>query len=274
LENAALRKYYGLESKLEGGVLVTHVNECGSCDGLLFCGDVLLSIGHTFIATDATVQLRTLERVHFVHEMSRFQVGDACELTILRNREKMTLTVQLKAPAYIVSRMQSLQPVYFIFAGFVFTTLTVEYMATFTASGKTKDAASARHASGIPLLFSELAVGSTKTRPQQREVCVLVSVLAATINRGYQTCKDMVVDRINEEDINEFADIERAFSKVVDFHVVELRHANLGTQIENISKIVIDASKAQTATQKILKIHKVDGIKSQSNNSEIRPATK
>jgi S1-C subfamily serine protease len=252
IENESLRELTGLADGLaadtgrpETGVLVTRVVHGSSADRLLHEGDVLTAIDGTPVACDGSVALRTHDRVHFSHLVSRHQVGGHVTVEILRLGEPQQLTIPLRKLVALVPPPQpDRRPTYFIFAGLVFLPLTYDYMATWKWDNVTPRF---KH-----YYYSRL--------PSERhEQIVLVNqVLAHDINVGYHQVHGAVVERINGIDIVAMRDVARALAEPVGkFHVIELDYHGMRGESSDYhssygTRIVIDAARAAQATAEIL----------------------
>src|SRR5215468_584131 len=95
VENAALRDWLGLASD-QTGVRVSRVLHGSSAHEALHVDDVICAIDGTPIACDGTIALRDQDRVQFEHLVSRRQVGDTVELTVLREGKVHRVPVTLR----------------------------------------------------------------------------------------------------------------------------------------------------------------------------------
>ena len=236
IENESLRAWVGLTGT-RTGVLVTRVVHGSSADGVLSEGDVLTAIDGTPVASDGSIPLRTHDRVHFSHLVSRHQVGNEIFVEILRNGEPHRLAIQLRKLVTLVPPPQpDRRPTYFIFAGLVFLPLTYDYMTTWKWENVTPRF---KH-----YYYSRLPSA------RHEQIVLVNQVLAHDINVGYHQIHGAVVERINHIDIVAMRDVPRALKTPLGkFHVIELDyhgtrgessdyHASYGT------RIVIDARAA------------------------------
>ncbi len=120
----------------EGGVRVTHVAQHGSCQGLLRENDVFPEVGGLAIAEDHSVQLRGLERVDYSFPLHDFRWETSAHWCMHELVRSIALLSRSRRPDIWCpgTTARALQ----FAAGFVFTTLTAEYMAAFPESGKSK----------------------------------------------------------------------------------------------------------------------------------------
>src|ERR671925_1409229 len=93
LQNPAQRKFLGLKDD-DHGVLVSSVVAAGPSDGILYPGDVLLTIDGHPIASDAEVELDG-ERAQFEEVVERKFKGDSVKFEILRDKKPMNVTINL-----------------------------------------------------------------------------------------------------------------------------------------------------------------------------------
>ena len=129
-ENAAIKRKYGLNDGHQGGMIVTKVVELSSSDGVLQEGDVITHIGDEEVGEDGSIAFRGFERISLVHKVTSCRPGEDLQLTVLRNDQKMNLTLALKMAAKLVPRLDGVdaQPKYLVVGGLVFVPLSVPFL--------------------------------------------------------------------------------------------------------------------------------------------------
>src|ERR1700693_4798253 len=120
LQNPAQRKFLGLKDD-DRGVLVSSVVAAGPSDGILRPGDVLLAIDGHPIASDANVEIEG-ERAQFEEVVERKFKGDSVKFDILRDKQPMTVTINLYKPwPYSVQgHSYDVRPRYLLYGGLLF----------------------------------------------------------------------------------------------------------------------------------------------------------
>src|SRR5207248_9648773 len=123
LQNPAQRRFLGLQDD-DRGVLVSSVVAAGPSDGILYPGDVLLTIDGHPIASDANVELDG-ERAQFEEVGGRKFKGDSVKLNILRDKQPITATIKLFKPwpYSIQGHTYDVRPRYVLYGGLLFQPL-------------------------------------------------------------------------------------------------------------------------------------------------------
>jgi len=92
-----------------------------------------------------------------------------------------------------------------------------------------------------------------KPTPERPSIVILTSVLPDPVNLGYQDARYMTVDKLNGQPIRRLKDLVDAKAKSTNgFHVLEF-HAG-----DSVSRLVLDASDTEAATQRVLKRYGID----------------
>ncbi len=256
VESDALREYLGLRGE-QTGVRVSRVLHGGSAHGHLEVDDVITHVGGTAVACDGSIVLREHDRVNFEHEVSSKQVGDTLDVRVIRHGEEQHLQLVLAPYRSLVPLPQpDRRPTYLIFAGLLFTPLSYEYMHDW-------DWAEKHHR------YRHYAYEAFPSE-RRKQIVLLPQILVHDINLGYHQMREAIVERINGVEITEMRDVVRALEHPLGkFHVIETDdhgprsesrrsdyHSAHGT------RIVIDASRAERATQEILAQHGIPADRS------------
>jgi len=232
VENDAKREFLHMKTSANG-IRVSDVVYDSSAWGRLQVDDILLAVDDQPLADDGTVGLRRGERVLFTHLLSRYQVGQAVKLTVLRGGQEMTLAVDLRAPSTLVpGPSYGLRPSYFVYAGLVFTPLTRNYIETWDDY---KD---------VPTDLKMLTEDGLPSA-ERRQVVLISHVLADPVNEGYHEYGNLVVSSINGHRIGSLRDVVEAFRLPPPggYHVI---------QTEAKLLIVLNAPEAKEASPQIL----------------------
>jgi hypothetical protein len=189
---------------------------------------VLLAIDGHPIANDLTVASPAIGRVHYSMIYQSRQIGERVTVSILRDGQRLTQTIQLHAHTPLVPGRRTTElPRYLVFAGLVFQPLSVDYFDYFRRPPPNLVSVPWNH-------------GVTKER---REVIVLQRVLPDSVNRGYQTWEDEVVRLVNgvvPRDMTHLAQIlDRAEGRwlrvlMEDGHLITLERAAARAAAERV----------------------------------------
>jgi S1-C subfamily serine protease len=236
MENESLRRHYRMP-KGASGVLVLAVDHGGSAEGVLRAGDVLMSIDGSTIANNATVEFRGRYRTRYDVMMGWSPIGKSLELEVWRDDARQRVSFALKAPAPLVPRAQyDRAPSYLVFGGFVFQTLTRDFLSTWESWWDK-----------APKEFLHLYYSGTRTA-DRHEVVVISQVLADEVNVGYDHLYSesiVAIDGVMPRDLADLADrLDRADG------LVELRTSSDGV-------IVVDATAARESTARIIARYKI-----------------
>jgi hypothetical protein len=246
LGNPALRASLGLTSE-EGGIRLTRVLPHGSAFGVLQEGDVLLELAG--VPLDAVGQFE-----HPLYRKMSFPLlfteghhpGDQLPLRILRNGERRTVALKLRAmlpdedrvPPYNFGR----GPDYAVYGGLVFQELSGPYLSTW---GDWTRRAPPR----LLVAYDREGAEPTSERPR---IVLLTSVLPDPANLGYQDLRDLIVSSINGVAIGDLDHLRKAFaSPVGGFQVVEFLPGQAWC------RIVLDAAEVKASAARV---HAVYGV--------------
>jgi hypothetical protein len=243
LVNEALRAQYGLDKNIDG-VLVTAVNHGGTVSGHLEPGDVITAIDGIPVAEDLTVPTGRLGRLNFAYIVQSKQVGEEVTLDILRSGKKVRKTIRLvNEPTLVPGTHHVTSNSYFIFGGFVFQPLTLEYLFLYD--------------DGDGWIPGDLAVHGLirNYRTEERyQVIMLTSVLPAPLNRGYQDYVDEVVASVDGKLPRNMKDLV----KIVE----NARGPRLKVTTETGAVLVLDLERARAEQSGILKLHRISSGRS------------
>ena len=182
MESPAQRRSAGMRG-LKSGALVIRVDYGGPAHGSVRPRDVLLAIDGLEVASDLTVMLEDVGRVHLSEAYHRKQVGDSLRLSLLRKGERLERTITLTPHAPLVpGRRLTSWPRYYQFGGLVFQPLSEQLI----------DDADAGYADSV----SYAEVDNLVTR-DRREIVLLGQVLPHPVNRGYQDWGGETVRLVN-----------------------------------------------------------------------------
>nr|MBF0221980.1 trypsin-like peptidase domain-containing protein [Desulfobulbaceae bacterium] len=203
-ENDAMRHFYQMDHE-QTGVLINKIYPGSPAEGLLFIDDLLTGINGQDIANDGTLEFRQGERTFFgivIHEKQR---GETIELQVLRGGKNLNIKLQLSGTIEIDRLVPHMlydkKPRYFIFGGFVFQPLTLNYLKEFSTP-----------ADWYLYAPTELLhlYQNGEPSPDFREATILSEVLADQSNTGYHEFSDNVIIKANGRPIRQFTDLLEA----------------------------------------------------------------
>jgi hypothetical protein len=170
------------------------------------CGDIILAIDGCDVENDGTVAVEPASRVSFEYLIDRKQVGDTISVELLREGRRLTVDVPLigadKNRMRLVRYLGDEMPSYLVVGGFVFSTLTGNYV----------------HESDIPsrdyrTWAHQAALAETFRTPgdTRDEAIVLVRLLPDATTNGYNDCFAHVVTHVNGRPIGNMQELVAAF---------------------------------------------------------------
>jgi S1-C subfamily serine protease len=183
LENPRLREAFGAAPG-ESGVLVIHVDQGGSADGVLQRDDLVLAIDGTPIANNGTSMLEGT-RIRYDASLGTRYVGERVRLDIKRGGKPARVELLLKPWLPLVSRTTHEPPQFLVYGGLVFQRLTRDYLTTWDSWWNT-----------APKEFLNLYYLGQRTA-QQHEVVILTQILQDPINAGYAHLYNEAIATLN-----------------------------------------------------------------------------
>ncbi|MBU4334644.1 MAG: trypsin-like peptidase domain-containing protein, partial [Candidatus Omnitrophica bacterium] len=125
-ENAALKKYYGINDDA-GGVLISKTMHNSPADGYLFEGDVILEVDSIKIGEDGTYTFRDNERLTLANLINDKQINDDIVLKVKRNENILDIKLTLKKYSPLVPYPEYFdKPPYYLYGGIVFAPLSTD----------------------------------------------------------------------------------------------------------------------------------------------------
>jgi len=237
LENPGLRRKLGMPDKLTG-VLVNEVEFEGSAWGKLQPGDALLAADGRSIANNGTVLYDGRYRTSYGALLGDHYVGDTMLLQLWRDGAVVDVELELAPMRYLVPRSDyDRPPSYFIWAGFVFQTLTRSFLATWS---KWWDRA--------PKEFLVAYQDGVRTE-ERREIAVINQILAHQINVGYEGLHNHSVATVNGRIPKDMGHLVASIEAATG--LVEITTGTGAT-------MVVDAGEARAAGAEILQRYRID----------------
>ncbi|MDQ6809338.1 MAG: PDZ domain-containing protein, partial [Verrucomicrobiota bacterium] len=190
------------------GVLVGSVVAAGAAAKSVKTGDVLLAIDDHPIASDSSVELNG-DRVEMPEVVERKFKGDSVKLDILRDKEPLTVSVQLDTvwPYLIQSHTYDVRARYVLYAGLLFQPLSLDLIDAYQPADLRL-----RH-------FFDFFV-TDEIYLDHPEVIVLTNILADPINTYLTPYRGTIVDEVNGKKIRTLNDLAAAFAETPDQFVI------------------------------------------------------
>lgn len=235
------REFLGMTQEQQG-IYVGMVAKGGSADSIgLKEGDIIMEMNGYKVDARGDYkdeQFGTLSMSHIVRGSS--YVGDELKVKVLRDRKEITLTGKLtrKNPKdfvvwpYLFDRGVN----YLVHGGLVFEELSIPWLQTFGEDWE----------SSGPLRLVHVAKHTDEyEKAGKRKIVFLAATLPTRTTQGYERLGGIIVTKINGKDVNDLADLDKAFKEPVDgLHKIEF---------EDFPKVVyIDALTAESDNLKLL----------------------
>jgi len=230
MENPDLRSNF-LMTEEQTGILVNKVYPDSPAKDILKSEDVILSIDSEGIENDGTVEFRKGERTFFAYLLQQKQVNDTVQLKILRNGGQKVVDIKLtKAMDFerlVPQRQYDIAPTYYVTGGLIFEPLTLNYLMEFGAGNSW-------YYNAPTELLNYYVNGEPSDK--QRDIVILVKVLADEINVGFHDSGNVVVAYVNGKKISTMKDLLSAFEEHKgEYYVVEdIRGYKIALKKENV----------------------------------------
>jgi len=242
LQNPAYRRYVKLSDN-DLGARVDSILPITTTQKLIQPDDVLLRVGRFDIASDGTV-LYEGNRVSASAAFQTAQRGESLSLKIWRLGKE--LDVALPMNVYNGDRLTGNQydvlPRYFVYAGLVFTPLSLDYMRTLGQGW--------RESANAELTYELYYRRNESPETARLEPIVLASTLAHPANANFKISHHALVDKINGRHIDKLEDVVRAFESATNtHHVIEF--------VPNHAFETLKRAEADAAQSEILKTYGV-----------------
>ena len=254
MENKDLKSKYAMEPD-QTGMLIFKVLRDSPAAGALKEGDVLLAVEGHALADDGTVAFRDRERTSVSYYIQAHQVGDPLSLDIWRDGKKEAVTVTLSRPMekdwLIPNEQYDVMPSYFVYGGLVFCPLTKNLLRSW--GGNWYDAAPEELVAMLGFNF---------LTDERDEVVLLLRVLAAEPNQGYQDFSNWVVDAVNGEKVLSLEQFVKLIEKNADQPFIQLTNKQ-GQQI------ALDPSRVAAQQASILQTYRIP----EDRSPDLRAAT-
>ena len=248
LQNPAQRSFLGLKDD-DRGVLVWSVIANASSTKALQSGDVLVAIDDHPIASDSFVELEGA-RVEMPEVVERKFKGDKVKLDLVRNKQPMTVTVELEPlwPYLFQGHSYDVQPRFVVYGGLLFQPLSLDMLQAYQPGDLRL-----RH-------YFDYFV-SEQIYLEHPEVIVLTNILPDPINSYLTPYRGSVLDTINGRKIRTLDDVAKAFAETPEHFVVRM--------IGDGPPLVLDRAQVDAARARIKIRYNV--VKEQNLDEQVPP---
>ena len=203
LQNPAYRKYLGLPPTGDGA-RIDSLADYTEKDGILKADDVILEVGGHKVGSDGTILLEG-NRVYCTAAFQEPQDGGKLKMKIWRDRKAMDVSVPMKVrkEEENTGNLYDVPPRYYVYAGLVFTPLTLDYVKTFGRNW--------RNVANLEMVYELYYRKNEKPESARKEPVVLAATLAHPVNADIRLASRAMIDEINGKRIESLEDIIAAF---------------------------------------------------------------
>jgi S1-C subfamily serine protease len=234
MDNQGIKGFYRMGQE-QTGSLVIRVYKGSPAEGKLQSGDVILKVAGQRVADDGTVEFRPRERTTWLHYIDSLQMGASTSMTILREGQSMGVSIVLNKTwsdfVSVPSAPYDMPPRYIIYGGMVFSPLT-------------------KNIAGLPVSRGIANELWKKCGTDRMEKVVVVQVLAADVNKGYEQTPGTIIDAVDGKHVDNFADFVAKIESASNPYVVLENEADS-------KRIVLDRQQALLTHEDILKTYHI-----------------
>ncbi|MDD4363931.1 MAG: serine protease, partial [Atribacterota bacterium] len=241
MENEDLRQFYRMNEDMSG-VLINQIVPGSPADGNLQNGDVLMALENYKIGNDGTVEFRTNERTNLNYVIQQKQIGEDINLKILRDGLEMEMSLNLfrslTKDRLIPMEQYEEFPAYYIYGGLVFCPLTKNLLNIWGS----------QWAQNAPRELIYYLLNNIPEKEDQ-QIVLLLKVLAAEVNQGYQNINNWVIDKVNGQKIWNIADLVEKIEDCDDPYIIFEDKWN--------KKIILNREEVIKSQQKIIDTYRI-----------------
>ena len=219
LQNAAYRRKLKLPDN-DKGVRVDSVLPGTPAEKVLRPDDVVLQVGNYPVGSDGSIVFEG-NRMAMAMAVQEAQHGQSMALRIWRDgkEQSIALPVEVSGTDKVLGNQYDTPPRYFVYAGLVFTPISLDYLKTFGRGWS--------DTAGAELTYELFYRRQESPKTVRIEPIVLSTVLADGVNANFRTRGRALVDKINGIRIERLEDVIRAFESPSNGqHVVEFLPKN------------------------------------------------
>lgn len=237
MENPAKRHYYRMNPS-QTGVVIDHVDSALGSDSVQ-TGDVLLEIGGYRVSNNGKIRLKDGEPRSLWYPLYLRQIGEKVPVKVLRGGTVTEISMpvvrkSLRAKGW----MYDTRPDYFVYGGFVFTTLSFDYLAESEAD------------------FREDLM-KDKEFPEDEAVVISYTFADEGIV-GYFNAGDMIVRNVNDVKVRNLRHLVEILDGCRDGYVcLDLNNGDKWNR-----KVIVDAREMRETTRRVMKRNQIPSDRS------------
>jgi hypothetical protein len=238
-ENPASLSYLKLPGEPRGVLVMDYISQAGKQHPLK-PRDIILQIDGFDIDTEGDYVDPDYGNLMLENLATRDKwAGDEVHVTVWRDGKEQKITYPLAKVDYsaelVPQQVFDQPPEYLLVGGLLFEPLTEAYLRSWGGDWRRK--------APFRLAYYE----QEKATPERPARVILSLVLPDPFNLGFQDYRFLTVDQVNGQKISYLTDLVAALKKPSDgYHIIEF---GLG---ESFRRMVIDASEAEAATQRVM----------------------
>ena len=235
-ENPTLREFYKIKDQ-KGGVLINKVMPAMAAFDHLKEGDVVFKIDNVAIGEDGTFEFRDNERLSLTYLIDSKQIGEDVDIQFIRDGKMQDVKIKVGGFAQLVPPINYIEkPTYYIYGGLVFTVLSTDLLR---AWGN-------RWLEQSPIDFLYYLLGTGRLNDEnKKEIVVLLQILPDNINVGYHQYQNMIIKKINSQEVASFRDLVQTLSNQKDKYTI--------IETEQKVKFILDNENIKSINDEILK---------------------
>jgi S1-C subfamily serine protease len=230
IQSITLREMYGMDENSTGQLVISTVYN-SPANGILKSGDIITHIDGHIINNDGTVSFRHHQFTSYKYFIDLHQIGEELELDIIRAQKPMKVKIKLQNIAddflIVKTTRYDISPTYFIYGGYVFTTLTNNLLKS------------------TKLRY----LASKWPTEDKKEIVILLKVLASKLSQGNYNITYWPIEKINGKSFATFDEFYRSVENFKDKYL--LLEDDEGLQI------AIDKNASLRENEKILKRYNI-----------------
>jgi len=209
--------------------------------------DVILSFDGSIIANNGTVDFLGGERLYIDYLLVHKFVGDICEMNILRKgtRHKISFPLVSSRAIQLVPVKTEGLPSYLVYAGFVFTKLTIPYLREFESEDQENWFDTAPRA-----LVHKALHGYREDL--DHEIVILSHVLADDLNYGFAHLYNIELKNFNGEKVK---NLKHLYSMINNISSLDDKFARFDFADNLVA--ILDRQKVQQRNKIILKEYRI-----------------
>ncbi|SVC62811.1 uncharacterized protein METZ01_LOCUS315665, partial [marine metagenome] len=168
--------------------------------------DVILAVGEYPVGSDGTILLEG-NRVYCTTAFQVPQKGQKLKLKVWRDKKEINVAVpmEVRGDDANIGNLFDAPPRYFVFAGLVFTPLTLDYVRTFGRNW--------RSVANSEMIYELYYRRNETPEKMRKEPVVLASTLAHPVNADMRLSSRAMIDSINGKRIESLEDVIAAFQE-------------------------------------------------------------